>query len=102
MPPLMICKFNLDTQSTCLEVPGCVALLDVAGQHDTLRVWALVDQEMLDEIHYIKVRILGTGNLVSYSNLQELKYWKTWHTKNGYVWHVFIDKRYPIGYEGGE
>lgn len=84
-----------------LTIPGIVTLLHVGEVYDDLYVWAMVDTVMIPfGSEPVAFYILGTGYEVTCLELQPFKFWKTIQMRSGLVWHIFVDKRFPIGYEG--
>ena len=86
-----IWKYPLDiTDHQIIEIPEEYSILSAQLQGRQLCIWAAVEPE--NRTVPVRVRIVGTGHLISKQEMAELVYIGTVVSEQcGLVWHVFFE-----------
>ena len=73
-----------------IHVPACGEFISVQVQNDVMCLWALVDEDKVEEAR--EIRVIGTGHPI-YDDSGKLDYIDTVQMMNGeLIWHIFEDK----------
>lgn len=73
-----------------IQVPAGGEFISVQVQNDVMCLWALVDEDKVQEAR--EIRVIGTGHPI-YDDSGKLDYIGTVQTMNGQlIWHIFEDK----------
>jgi len=73
-----------------IKLPGLIKILKIGKQHNKICLWYVTETSIAEQLTEIKIRVAGTGHLISDKEYKKLEYLDTLNFSIDYlIFHFF-------------